>query len=127
VSLIRDRTFVARTPAAEKARSASTDVAGMVHKYPYTCSRQRPLLPLLANTATSALIEFVSCLLAEAREDALALRPDSGKDIDSFMAISSCCFRVGSEIAATSLATVTPTTSDNWPVVEFSELSLIWD
>ena len=63
VSLIRDRTFVARTPAAEKARSASTDVAGMVNKYPYTCSGQRPLLPLLANTASSALREFVSCFV----------------------------------------------------------------
>jgi len=33
VSLRRDRTFVARTTAAEKARSASTGVAGMVSKY----------------------------------------------------------------------------------------------
>jgi len=42
VSLRRDHTFVARIPlhpAAEKARSASTDVAGMVSKYAYTCSR----------------------------------------------------------------------------------------
>jgi len=67
VSLRRDRTFVAWTSAAEIARSASTHVAGMVSKYAYTCSRQRPLVPLLSNTASSALMEFVSSLLTETR------------------------------------------------------------
>jgi len=36
VSLRRDRTFLARTPVAEKTRSTSTDVAGMVSKYANT-------------------------------------------------------------------------------------------
>jgi len=108
VPLRRDHTFVARTPAAEKARStsASTDVAGMVNKYAYTCFRQRPLVPLFSNTASWALMEFASYLLTETRE--AALRPeaasitDSGKDMDSCMAISGgFCLIVGSAITAT--------------------------
>jgi len=62
VSLRRDRTFFASSRAAEIARSASTNVAGMVSKYAYTCSRQRPLVPLFSNTASSALTEFASVL-----------------------------------------------------------------
>jgi len=49
VSLRRDRTFVVRTPAAEKARSASTDVVGMVSKYAYR-------LYLLQTTSSRAAI-----------------------------------------------------------------------
>jgi len=63
----RDSTFVARTPAAEKARSASTDVPGIVSKYAYNCCRQRPLVPLFSNTANSTLMEFTSCVLTEKR------------------------------------------------------------
>jgi len=63
VSLRRDRFYVARTLAAEKARSDPTDVAGMVSKYAYTCSRHRTLVSLFSNTTSSALIEFSSCKL----------------------------------------------------------------
>jgi len=62
VSQRHDRTFVARTHAAEKARFASIDVAGMVSKYAYTCSRQRPLVSLFLKTASSALMEFTAYL-----------------------------------------------------------------
>jgi len=64
VLLRRDRILSQRPhAAAEKARSASTDVAGMVSKYAYTCSRQRPLVPLFSETASSALMEFTCAYL----------------------------------------------------------------
>jgi len=43
------------TPAAEKARSASTDVAGMVSKYACTCSRKRPLVPPILGRLDSGI------------------------------------------------------------------------
>jgi len=53
LSLSQDRTFVHKTPAAEKALSASTDAGGILSRYLDTSSRPRPRFPLDSNIAIS--------------------------------------------------------------------------
>jgi len=52
----RERILLQNSPAAEKARSASTDVGGMDSKYECTSCKLRPRTPLILNALMSLLI-----------------------------------------------------------------------
>jgi len=65
----RERSFVQNCPAAEKALSASTDVAGTVRRYLYACWRRLPRTFLVSNMAISVLIAAVNAFLVAASDD----------------------------------------------------------
>lgn len=60
LSLSRDLNLVQKIPAAENARSASTEVGGIVSSQLYTVCRHLPRVPELLNSAISALMAAIS-------------------------------------------------------------------
>ena len=78
-----ERSLVHKVPAAENARSASTDVAGMDKRKPYTICKQRPRLPLFSKTVISVLIAAVKFF-------SVSVAFIGAGVIDDFMACSSC-------------------------------------
>ena len=106
LSLSRDFNLVQKIPAAENARSASTEVGGIVSSQLYTVCRHLPRVPELLNIAISALmaaISFFSALFAAA-----ALLVDGvGSIVDCRMTAAIFSFNVCSATSGTSAGTAT--------------------
>jgi len=79
LSLSRDLNLVQNIPAAENARSASTEVGGIVSRQLYTVCRYLPRVPELQNSAISALMAAISFFPALCSAAALLLDGGAGK------------------------------------------------
>jgi len=103
LSLSRDLNLVQKIPAAEKARSASTEVGGMVSNQLYAVCRHLPRVPELLNSAISALMAAISFF--PALNSAAALLVDGvgdGSIVDCRMTASIFSFNVCSATSGTS-------------------------